>query len=168
MSEIVNRVAKSSLITLDVDALLPKIEVAELDIAPQLWQGLALKEKDFRAWVKEHEWESYTDKHTGIYCSADAIIPLWAYMLIASALQPYATSISEGTKNEIEQLQFEQFFNAWEVSDYAEKRIVIKGCADRIIAPRVYMALVNRLQPVAKSLMFGEACSTVPVWKKPK
>lgn len=166
--EIINKVAESGLITLDLEDYLPKNKIVELDIRDQLFQGLALKEKNFREFIKTQDWSVYKDQLVGVYCSNDAIIPTWAFMLLASVLQPYAEKIYFGKReNVIHQLLTEKILKL-EVEKFKDQLIIIKGCAKENISMDVYMQLVQKLQPHVKSIMFGEPCSTVPVYKKPK
>lgn len=164
--EIVNKVAQSGLITLNLEEMFPKEEVLHLDIKDQLWQGLALREKDFREFVKDYNWEQYRGNTVAVYCSADAIIPHWAYMLIASKLSGNAKAFYFGQPSEIEEMRMLEIVTSINPEDYRDQRIIIKGCSERNFSPQVYMALVTKLQPVVKSIMFGEPCSTVPVYKK--
>lgn len=166
MDEIINKVAASGLITIDLEELYPIGERADLDIAPQLWQGLALREKDFRDWIAQHNWQSYRGKHVAFYCSAEAIIQPWAFMLVASKLAGIATTAVQGRRDELESILFRSTIDAMDVEQFRDKRCVIKGCSNKPVPPSAYAHLVNRLQPVVKSLMFGEPCSTVPVFKK--
>lgn len=164
--EIVNRVAESGIIQLDLSSLKPNGDRIEIDIKDQLWQGVALKEKEFRTFITNTNWANYTGKHVAIHCSADAIIPTWAYMLLASALQPHAATVFLGNKSGLDIHLYLNRINEINTSQYNNERVVVKGCGD--VPTEAYVALVNRLQPVVKTLMFGEPCSTVPVYKKPK
>jgi hypothetical protein len=166
MNEIVNRVSQSGLVTIDLEDFFPKEEHAVFDLKDFLFMGLILKEKDFREALKNHNWEQYQNKHVSITCSADAIIPAWAYMLITTYLQPIAAGIFVGTGEEMQkQLLLDRIRNLNQ-ADYNDQRIVIKGCGDLNIEPFAYAAITNKLLPVAKSIMYGEPCSTVPVYKK--
>ena len=167
-NEIVNRVAKSGLVQLDMADFFPTHDIVEYDIAQNLWQGIALKEKDFREFIKTNDWAKYKNVHVGLTCSADAIVPSWAYMLLSSALQDFAVSIHFGTKSEVEQLLLLESIRSIKAEEYQDTRIVIKGCGDKTVAEAAWVTITNVLQPVAKSLMFGEPCSTVPVFKKAK
>lgn len=163
---ILNKVANSGLISLDLSELLPQAEIVQLDIADQLWQGMVLKEKDFRAWIASTNWIDFSGKFVALNCSAEAIVPVWAYMLLASSLQPYAAGIAFGT---IVEMQEELLLNAigkLNEEEYRDARIVVKGCADIPNQERMLVALTIKLQPVVKSIMFGEPCSTVPVYKR--
>ena len=166
MSEIINKVASSGLITIDLEEIFPEGERAVLDIKDQLWQGLALREKDFREWLKTNDWEVYRDKFVAITCSVDAIIPNWAFMLVASKLDGVAKRVVFGNAEMLENILFTEIISAIPAEDYRDKRIVIKGCSDKPVPTSAYVELVNKLQPVAKRIMFGEPCSTVPVYKQ--
>lgn len=166
--EIINRVAKSGLIQLDMADFFPVQEIVEYDIAQNLWQGIALKEKEFRAFIKDHDWSIYKNQHVALTCSADAIVPSWAYMLLSSALQEFAISIHFGTKQEVEQQLLIASIDAINSDDYQDRRIVIKGCGDKHVSESAWVTITNKLQPVAKSIMYGEPCSTVPVFKRSK
>ena len=166
MEEIINKVAASGLVTIDLEEMYPSGERVELDIAPVLWQGLALREKDYRDWIAQHDWKSYSGKHVGFFCSADAIIQPWAFMLLASRLSEFATTSIQGRPEELESALFRAVIDAIDVELYRDKRCVIKGCSNKPVPASAYAYLVTRLQPVAKSIMFGEPCSTVPVYKK--
>ncbi len=166
MSEIVNKVAASGLVTIDLEEIYPSAERAIFDIKDHLWQGLALREKDFREFVKENNWEAYQDKYVAITCSADAIVPNWAYMLVASKLEGIASKIVFGSSEILETIIFRELIDALPSEDYRDKRLVIKGCSDKPVPSSAYVDLVTKFQPVAKSIMFGEPCSTVPVFKR--
>lgn len=167
MSEqFVNKVAESGLITIDLEKYIPKGENMLFDLREYLFMELILKEKEFRASLKETEWEKFREKNVAIVCSADAIIPVWAYMLVASYLQPVAKEIVMGDAQELEKKLFIQNIDAININEFADKRIVIKGCGETPIADFAYMEITKRLLPVVKSIMYGEPCSTVPVYKK--
>ena len=166
MDEIVNRVKESGLIAMDLADFKPKDDLIGIDLADQLWQGLVLREKDFRAWIKSNDWDSYASKAVYVHCSADAIIPTWAYMLVASKLQEANADYVIGTSEQLSSKLLMDKINALDLSEYQDGRIIIKGCAD-VHQPEVAMSeLVRKLQPVAKSIMYGEPCSTVPVFKR--
>lgn len=167
-NEIVNRVAKSGLIQLDMGDFFPVEEILEYDIADNLWQGIALKEKDFRDFIKGHDWSVFAGKHAAVHCSADAIIPSWAYMLLTASLKPFALSVNFGTKDSVEQKLLISNIEKLNSQDYLDSRIVVKGCGDKHVSEAAWVAITNIFQPVAKSLMFGEPCSTVPIYKKPR
>ena len=162
--EIVNRVAQSGLITLDLADFLPNVPLAEVDIKDQLWQGMALKEQDFRDYIKSTDWSVYQGKAVAIRCSADAIIPLWAWMLLTASIEPYASVVHMGTISDLKNYLMGEEINAIKAEDYTDARVIIKGCGDA--KEQAYVTITNKLRPVVKSLMFGEACSTVPVYKK--
>lgn len=166
--EIINRVANSGLITFNLEDLFPEGERVLYDIKENLWQGIALKEKDFRAFVKEHDWSVYQDQFVAIHCSIDAIVPTWTYMLLATKLAPFAKKIVFGTLAELETQLFEDALSTVNVEDYKDARVVIKGCSDKEVPASAYVRITALLQPVAKILMYGEPCSTVPLYKKPK
>lgn len=165
---LVNRVAASGLITIDLETYYPQVETASFDLKDYLFKGLILREQEFRAAVKEHDWEQYQDKVLLVYCSTDAIIPMWAYMLIASSAAPFVKDIYQGMEQAYYQNAYDQILSKLDVSPYTDKRIVIKGCSDVNVPASAYLKLTQRLQPIAKSVMFGEPCSTVPIYKKPK
>ena len=166
MSEIINKVASSGLVTIDLEEIFPEGDRVVLDIKDQLWQGLALKEKDFREWIKTNDWEMFRDKFVAVTCSADAIVPNWAYMLVASKLEGIAKRFFFGGPEMLENILFSELISSLNTEDYRDKRLIIKGCSDRPVPTSAYVELVSKLQPVAKSIMFGEPCSTVPVFKK--
>jgi hypothetical protein len=169
MSEpFVNKVAESGLITLDLEKWYPRDETAVFDMKDYLFMGMILKEKDFREALKNLDWTQYQDKQVALYCSADAIIPVWAYMLAASYLQPVAKEIVMGDEKELHKTLFLKNLSTIDINEYADKRVVIKGCGETPIADYVYMEITKLLRPVVKSIMYGEPCSTVPVYKKAK
>ncbi len=166
MEEIRNRVQESGIITLDLADYKPKVKIISLDIADQLWQGIALKEKEYRSWIKEHDWASYADSAVHIHCSADAIVPTWAYMLAASALLSHTSKVLVGEKIDLEKELIKNEINLLDDDQFIDGRIIIKGCSD-IASPEFAMVeLMKKLQPIAKSIMYGEPCSAVPVFKK--
>lgn len=162
----VNKVAESGLITIDPVSFLPEGETMIFDLKSFLFMGLILKEKDFREALKATDWESYRDKNVAVTCSADAIIPVWAYMLIATYLQPVAKNIVMGNEQEMQKQLFLKNLAAIDLGAYTDKKIVIKGCGDTPIGDFVYMEITRLLRPVVRSIMYGEPCSTVPVYKK--
>lgn len=163
--KIVNKVAKSGLITIDLQNFAPKKEIVIYDIKENLFHGLILKEKDFRSFVKEHDWAQYRDKHIGITCSADAIVPTWAYMLLTTKFADYAASIHFGTREEVEENLYLEAIRQIDFSQYQDKRMVIKGCSDKPLPEAAFVSFTKKLHGVAKSIMYGEPCSTVPVYK---
>ena len=165
--EIVNKVAESGLITIDLENYLPKKEsIAVFDLKDFLFMGLILKEKDFREALKQQDWEKYRNKNVAITCTADAIIPVWAYMLVTTYLQPVAKETIVGDEKEIYKNVFLKNISSIPEAEFADKRIVLKGCGETPIDDFAYAEATRKLLPVAKSIMYGEPCSTVPVYKK--
>jgi len=168
MSEtFVNKVAESGIITLNLEDYYPKNEVAVFDMKDHLFMELILKEKDFREKLKALDISVYQDKIVALTCSADAVIPMWAYMLVASALQPVAKEIVFGTEKETTEKILLQNIGTIRTEEFADQRVVVKGCGELPISESAYIEITKRLRPVAKSIMYGEPCSTVPVFKKP-
>ncbi|MGB1216476.1 MAG: DUF2480 family protein [Saprospiraceae bacterium] len=165
---LVNRVANSGLITLNLEDHFPKGETLSFDLKEYLFMELILKEKDFRQALKEHDWTKYEGKNVLLFCSTDAIIPLWAYMLVIAYLEPVAASVCQGNEAEFLKLSYQQTLAKIDFTQYEGKRIVIKGCSDKPVPPFAYAELTRLLRPHAQSIMFGEACSTVPVFKRPR
>ncbi|CAG0959080.1 hypothetical protein FLAV_00599 [Flavobacteriales bacterium] len=166
MSEIVNRVAQSNIITLHLEDFYPKEERVIIDIKDQLWQGFALKEKNFREFIDTHNWPQYQNKLVAVHCSADAIVPTWAYMLVAAALQPFAKEIFFGNAEMLEIFLFNKALQQLNVEEFKDTKVVVKGCGNKPIPASAYLQITALLRPLVKSIMFGEACSTVPVYKK--
>lgn len=166
--EIVNRVAQSGLITIDLEEFIPAGQRVDLDLKAILWQEMALREKDLRDFIKTHDWAQYDGQHVAVHCSADAIVPNWAYMLLTTALTPHASSVFYGTLEAMETDLVRQAIAAIDENEYTDQRLLIKGCSNTAINPSAYVDIVKKLQPKARSLMFGEACSNVPIYKKPK
>lgn len=163
---LVNKVAQSGIITFNLEDYYHTGDRVVLDIKDQLFMGLILKEKDFRDWIKNHDWAQYQDKNIAIICSADAIIPTWAYMLIASKLSGIAHHFVFGTEAQLESSLFQNALSLVKIDDFSDKRVVVKGCGDKNVPTSAYVEISRLLLPVVKSLMFGEPCSTVPVYKK--
>jgi hypothetical protein len=164
--EIVNKVAESGLISLDLEKFLPDEEIAFFDLKDFLFMGMILKEKDYREALKQQDWEKFRNKNVAIGCSADAIIPVWAYMLAVAYLQPVAKEVMLGSEKELFKNLFLKNLSAINPADYTDQRVVIKGCGDTPIDNYAYAEVTKMLRPVAKSIMYGEPCSTVPVFKK--
>lgn len=164
--EIINKIAASGLITLDLEEYYPKEEIGVFDLKPHLFMELILKEKDFRAALQNFDWTIYQDKVVAVTCSADAIIPMWAYMLVATYLQPVAKDIIFGNEQTARQQLFIKNIAAIPAADYTDQRVVVKGCGDLPIGEFAYLEITKKLRPVAKSIMYGEPCSTVPIFKK--
>lgn len=163
---LINKVAESGLITLDPADFLLRESVQVIDLKDFLFMGMILKEKDFREMLKTTDWEVYRDKIVTLTCSADAIIPVWAYMLLATYLQPMARVLLMGDEASAKKQMLQRAIHNWDVEPYRDKRIVIKGCGDDEVEAFVYMEMTHKLLPVAKSIMYGEPCSTVPVFKR--
>jgi hypothetical protein len=166
MNEIINKVASSGLLTVTMDEFYPLGERILIDIKDQLWQGIALREKDFRAYIDTNDWKKYSNKYVAVTCSEDAIIPTWAYMLVSSALQPYAKRVVFGNIQLLDTLLCIEEIGKIDIDKFKDARIVIKGCGDFPIPEAAYIEMVSRLKPIVKSIMFGEPCSTVPVYKR--
>jgi hypothetical protein len=167
MSEVfVNKVAESGLISFDLEEYYPKGTIKIFDLKEYLFMGLILKEKDFRAALQSTDWESYRDAHVAITCTADAIIPMWAYMLVASYLQPIAKDVVFGDEQKLVSTILLKNLDAVKGEEYTDKRVVVKGCGDVAIPETAYVEITNKLRPFAKSIMYGEPCSTVPIYKK--
>lgn len=165
--EIINKIAESGIITLDLEHYYPKAEVVDFDLKPFLFMEMIVKEKDFRAQLKDYDWASLSGKIVAVHCSVDTLIPNWAYMLIASYLdQIDCQCYMADMETAIERSVLENIQNSVDAKDYVEKRVVIKGCGAVEIPSAAYFAITKLLQPVVKSLMYGEPCSTVPVYKK--
>lgn len=162
---IVNRVAQSGLVTIDLSAMKPTGDRILYDIKDNLFQGLILREKDFRDFIKEHNWEQYSGKNVAITCSADAIVQTWAYMLMANKMQPFASEIILGDLATLEDELYRKSIAKMNIEQYRDQRIVIKGCSDDVPAS-AYVELTKKLTGVVKSILFGEPCSTVPVYKR--
>ena len=163
----VNKVAESGLITLDLEAFYPKGEIKTFDLKGFLFMELILKEKDFRAALQTTDWSVYQDSFVAITCSVDAIIPIWAYMLVASYLQPIAKDVVFGDEQKLINTIFIKNMASFDAASYEDKRVVVKGCGELSIPETAYVEITNRLRPFVKSIMFGEPCSTVPIYKKP-
>ena len=167
MSEvIVNRVAESVLSTIDLEEFYPSADIKLFDLKDYLFMELILKEKDFREALRNTDWQSYSGKIVAVTCSADAIIPMWAYMLVAAYLQPVAADVIYGNeKSAVEELLLRNIKKI-DAEEYAGKRVVIKGCGEKQVSEKAYLEITLILRPVVKSIMYGEPCSTVPVFKQ--
>jgi len=163
---IVNKVAQSSLETIDLERFFPEGESIVFDLKEYLFMELILKERDYRESLKKNDWSVYENKNVCITCSAEAIIPLWAYMLAVSYLQPVAKDVIVGNESFMQEVLFLKNLKKIDVKDFEGKRVVIKGCGEKEIPPSVYAEITKLLMPVAQSIMYGEPCSTVPVYKK--
>lgn len=165
-TEIVNRVEKSGLITIDLQKLLPLEERVEIDIAQWLDSGIILREKEYREAIKNHKWENYQNKYVAVNCSSDAIIPFWAYMLVVSELTDIAKLSIQGSLSDLEKEIIRLTIQQIKEEEYKDERIIIKGCSDIRHPEYAFSLMVSKLQPYVKSIMYGEPCSTVPVFKK--
>jgi Protein of unknown function (DUF2480) len=169
MSEIfINKVEESGILTIDLEEFYPKEEVAVFDMKDHLFMGLILKEKDFREALKNLDLTIYQNKNVALTCTADAIIPMWAYMLVVSYLQPIAHEIIFGNEDFLHKTIFLKKLSTINIDEYTDKRVVIKGCGELPITETAYVEITKLLRPVVKSIMYGEPCSTVPIYKKPK
>lgn len=167
-TEIINRVAQSGLITLDLEDYYHPGERVVYDLKDNLFMGLILKEKDYRAFLKTHDWSQYAGKNVAVTCSEDAIVPTWAYMLLTLHLQPYANTIVFGSLQDLEEKLYFDAIATINPDDYQDTRVVVKGCSKVAVPTAAYVEITRRLKPVVQALMFGEPCSTVPLYKRPK
>lgn len=168
MEEIVNKVANSVLEVFDLEDYYPKGIRAQIDISQWLLEGLLLKEKDFREQLKNHDWTQYQDQYVSVFCSTDAIIPAWASILVAVHLAPFAKKIINGKNEDMDAALYEELLPKIDYSVYANKPVIIKGCSKKPVPMRAYILAAHYLQPFARSIMYGEACSAVPLYKAPK
>ena len=168
MEPIINRVAESEIEVYNLDALWDGKPVVEFDVAPFLVEGLILREKAFRGHVNAHDWTQYTDRHVAVFCSTDAIVPTWAHMLIASTLDGLACSVAFGQKEDLVREYFTRALEAEDWSQYQDRIVVIKGCGTGVVPTSAYVGAMQKLQGVARKLMYGEPCSSVPLWRRPK
>ncbi len=166
--EIINRVANSKLITIDLEDFYPQGNRVVFDIKDWLYEGLILRENDFREQVDNHDWSQYENNYIALTCSSDAIIPSWAYLLLTTQLSEYAKKVVVGNLELLETVIYQKIINQIDTSEFTDKPVIIKGCADKPIPPSAYTLLIEKIQPIAKTIMFGEACSTVPLYKKKK
>ena len=163
--EIVNRVAKSVLKTIDLEEFYPQGIRTVIDIKSWLFQELILKETDFREHLKNHDWSQYKDQYIALTCSVEAIIPFWAYMLITTYVSPFAKKVVVGDLKAVETSIFQDIINSIDIEEFKAKQVIIKGCSNKPIPETAYIQLIEKLQPIVKSIMFGEPCSTVPLFK---
>ncbi|MFN4854306.1 MAG: DUF2480 family protein [Bacteroidota bacterium] len=168
MDTIRNKVSESGIVSIDPEIWIEGISFKSVDLKNILFEGMILREKDLREFVASHNWEQYKSSVVALYCSSEAIIPMWAWMLLSSALAPYASSVYCCSPQELPEKAMIEYIQQLHVSDFTDKRVVVKGCSKLKVGPAMYAALSVKLMPVVKSLMFGEPCSTVPVYKKPK
>lgn len=164
--EIINRVANSKLITIDLEDYYPNGQRVLFDIKDWLFEGFVLREKDFRTHVSEFDWSQYQNSYVALTCSTDAIIPGWAYMLLSIQLEPYVKKVIVGDLNNLETSIYQDIINNLDVTDFKDKPVIIKGCSNKPVPQNAYILLSSKLQPIARSIMYGEACSSVPLYKK--
>lgn len=167
MEEIVNKVAQSGLITLDLEQFITS-DISSFDLKDFLFMGMILKEKDYREALKNYDWNAYKDKCVALFCTADAIIPHWAYMLAVSYLQDIAREVYFGSREDVQRILFLKDMERINIENYRDQRVVVKGCGENDLGAFIYVEVSRRLLPVVKSLMYGEPCSTVPIFKKMK
>lgn len=163
--EIINRVANSKLVTLNLEDYYPDGKRILFDIKDWLFEGFVLREKDFRQQALEFDWSQYQDNYVALTCSTDAIIPAWAFMLLSIYLEPYAKKVLIGNLEQLETSIYQDVLNNLDVSSYKDKPIIIKGCSKKPVPQNAYIMLSSKLKPIAKSIMYGEACSSVPLFK---
>ncbi len=166
--KLINRIANSGLITINLESYYPKAEISVLDIKPFLFKELILKEKDFRGFLKEIDWSSYKGHILCVYCSSDAIIPVWAFMLISTMAAPHSQEVYLGTQDDFLREYYNKELRSMDYSPYHQQRIVIKGCSEKPVPASAYATISELLQPHAQSIMYGEPCSTVPIFKRPR
>lgn len=166
MDEIVNKVANSPLITFNLEEYYDQTEIIGFDMKDHLFQGLILREKDFRGFIKEHDWTTYENKNVALFCSADAIVPTWAYMLVANKLSGIAANVFYGDVAAMQQWIMLQKLDQIDLEQFRDKMIVVKGCSKFDVPIGAYVAITEKFTPIVKSIMFGEPCSTVPIYKK--
>ncbi|MGY3792431.1 DUF2480 family protein [Aquimarina sp. 433] len=165
--EIINRVANNkNLITIDLEDYYPAGDRVVFDIKDWLYEGFILREKEFRQQVSEHDWSQYQNAYVALHCSSDAIIPGWAYLLLTTKLTPFAKHVVVGSLKDLETILFSDIVRTLDISAYQDKLLIIKGCANKPIPENAYIQLIQKLQPIAKSIMYGEACSSVPLFKR--
>jgi hypothetical protein len=164
--EIINRVANSQLVTFDLEDYYPNGDRVSIDISKWLYEGIVLKERDFRGFVENHNWQQYTNNFVALTCATDAIIPAWAYLLLTVKLTPYAKIITVGSLEDLEVIIYAELIHKLPLESFKDKPVIIKGCSHKTIPTAAFVLLVKRFQPIAKSIMYGEACSSVPLYKK--
>ncbi len=165
---LINRVANSGLITINLEEFFPKEKLVVFDLKDYLYKELILKEKDFRTALKELDWSQYEGVNLLVICSADAIIPVWAYMLVAGYAEPFANEIFQGDETTFYKVAFENALRDFDGAQYEGRKIIIKGCSNKPVPPAAYVMLTKKLRPFAQSIMYGEPCSTVPIFKRPR
>lgn len=165
-NEIVNRVSNSKLVVVDLEDYYPKGRRTVVDIKEWLYEELVLREKDFREQAKQHDWSQYQDDFVALTCTSDAIVPAWAFMLLTMELQPYAKKITLGSLEQLETSIYQEIIQNLDVSEFEDKPLIIKGCSNKPVPANAYIFLSQKLLPFAKSIMYGEACSSVPLYKR--
>ena len=168
MEEIINKVANSALEVFDLEDYYPKGMRVQIDISQWLLEGFLLKEKDFREYLKNHDWSQYQDQYVAVHCSTDAIIPAWALILVSVHLAPFAKKVVNGTIEDLDASLYEELLSKIDYSVYKGKPVIVKGCSRKPVPMRAYILATNYLQPFARSIMYGEACSAVPLYKESK
>ncbi|MGB7395011.1 MAG: DUF2480 family protein [Pricia sp.] len=163
---IVNRVAQSKLVTFNLEDYYLQGQRILLDIKDWLHEGFILKEKEFRTHLEQHDWTQYQDAFVALHCSSDAIVPGWAYMLITTKLRPHARKTIQGNLEQLETSLYQSVIEQLDLSEFQDQLVIVKGCSNRPVPPNAYLLITQRLQPIVKSLMYGEACSSVPLFKK--
>ncbi len=164
--EIINKVAQSGLVSIDLEQFYPTGERHVFDLKDWLYEKMILREKDFRERAKNYDWNQHKDAHVAVVCTADAIVPLWAFMLVSSHLQGLAATVIQGDAEKLESVLYRDWMDTHDFSQYEDKRLIIKGCSKKPVPTDAFVEFVNRAQPYAKNIMFGEPCSTVPVFKR--
>jgi hypothetical protein len=164
--DIVNKVAGSGIVSVDLEEYYPAGDRVVFDLKDLLYEGLILKEKDFRAYVKDHDWSGYQDKYVALHCSADAIVPTWAYMLLTTRLEPFARKVVFGDRTDLETALYYEALSRINPEEFRDQRVVVKGCSNLPVPASAYVEITRLLRPFAKSIMYGEPCSTVPLYKK--
>lgn len=164
--EIINKVSQSELLTIDLEEYFPEGKITMFDLRLFLFMELILKEKDFRTALQNLDWNPYKDQFVGVYCSTDAVIPVWAYMLVASHLEPFAREVIQGNEAQVIRQLLLKRINAINPQTYKDKRVVVKGCGEKPVGEFAYLEITRLLRPVVKSIMYGEPCSTVPIYKR--
>lgn len=164
--EIINRIAQSKLIVFDLEDYYPEGKRVRLDIKDWLHEGFIVKEKEFRKYVSEHNWQQYQDSYVALFCSTDAIVPSWAYMLVTTRLQPFAKKIIQGNLELLETSVYQEILQNLDLSEFQDKSVIIKGCSNKPVPPNAYLLVTTLLLTVARSIMYGEACSSVPLYKR--
>jgi len=165
---LVNRVALSSLKTINLEDYFPSGEIELFDLKDYLYMEFILKEKDFRVALSEHDWTKYEGKNLAVHCSTDAIIPVWAWMLVVAHAEPYCNQVFLGDTDEFIRQSYAHELSQLNLETFTNQRVVIKGCSEKPVPPSAYLILTKLLRPYAKSIMYGEPCSTVPIYKKKK